>query len=134
MEIRKAEEKDIPILSKWDRHIRKSELQNLIWQKRIYLLELDRRFAGWLRYNMFWDNTPFLNLLYLLEENRRNGYGKTLVTHWEMEMKQIGYDVVMTSTVSDEYAQHFYHKLGYRTIGGFVPYGEPYELLLEKKL
>ena len=45
-----------------------------------------------------------------------------MVLHWEEEMRQLGYDSVMTSTASDEYAQHFYRKLGYETIGGFTPH------------
>ena len=40
----------------------------------------------------------------------------------------------MTSTASNECAQHFYYKLGYTAIGGFCPEAEPYELLLAKKL
>jgi hypothetical protein len=40
----------------------------------------------------------------------------------------------MTSTASDEYAQHFYQKLGYTTIGGFTPFGDPYVLIFSKML
>lgn len=134
MNIRKAEEKDIKILSEKDMHICETELQNLIHLKRIYISEQEHQFMGWLRYGLFWDNTPFMNMLYLLEDFRGKGYGKALVNYWEMEMKQSGYDVVMTSTVSDEYAQHFYHKLGYKTVGGFTPHDSPYEILLEKEL
>ena len=50
------------------------------------------------------------------------------------ELHQLGYESIMTSTASDEYAQHFYQKLGYDTIGGFTPYGDPYELILAKLL
>lgn len=49
-------------------------------------------------------------------------------------MKQAGYETVMTSTQSDEYAQHFYRRLGYAAVGGFLPPGEAYELMLAKKL
>ncbi len=134
MGIRQAEEKDAAVISEWDKHISRQEIHNLIHLKRIYILELDGQFAGWLRYNLFWDNTPFMNMLYLLEEFRGKGYGKALVGFWETEMKKSGYDLVMTSTASDEYSQHFYNRLGYKAIGGFVPAGDPYEIILEKKL
>lgn len=49
-------------------------------------------------------------------------------------MKKLGYEIVITSTASDEYAQHFYNKLGYSVIGGFTIEGDPYELILSKKL
>jgi ribosomal protein S18 acetylase RimI-like enzyme len=49
-------------------------------------------------------------------------------------MHRSGYHIVMTSTASDEYAQHFYRKLGYTAIGGFALPGDPYELILSKEL
>lgn len=75
-----------------------------------------------------------MNMLYVLEDSRGKGYGRKLVEHWEKEMRNLKYNVVMTSTASDEYAQHFYHKLGYETIGGFLLGNDPYETILAKKL
>lgn len=40
----------------------------------------------------------------------------------------------MTSTASDEDAQGLYRHLGYRAVGGFLPEGEPYELMFAKRL
>ena len=94
----------------------------------------EERSVGWLRYNLFWDNTPFMNMLYILEEFRGEGFGKEFVAFWEVLMKKLGYEIVITSTASDEYAQHFYNKLGYSVIGGFTIVGDPYELILSKKL
>ena len=134
MEIRFATMKDIDTLSFYDKHISKQELENLIRVNRVYVLEKDDNFMGWLRYNLFWDNTPFMNMLYLLEDNRGKGLGKQVVVYWEEQMKMLGYSNVMTSTASNEYAQHFYNKFGYITVGGFSPVGEPYEIILSKVL
>ena len=98
------------------------------------MLDIDGELAGWLRWNLFWDNTPFLNLLFLLESHRGKGYGRELMAHWEARMAGLGYNQVMTSTASDEYAQHFYARLGYTALGGFTPFGEAYELILGKEL
>ena len=58
------------------------------------------------------------------------------MTHWENEMKQQGYGMVMTSTQVDETTQHFYRKLGYKDCGGFVVeipgYEQPMEMLMMK--
>ena len=132
MTIRTAAFSDLETLTAQDRHISKAELENLIRLGRVTVLEVDGKFAGWLRWNLFWDNTPFLNLLYLLEPYRGKGYGKNLMDHWETQMQHQGFDRVMTSTASDEYAQHFYQKLGYTAIGGFTPFGEAYELIFSK--
>lgn len=134
MDIRLAVTKDIKILSEYDRHISKAELENLVRLNRIYIVENNGEFVGWLRYNLFWDNTPFMNMLFVFDEYRGSGIGRMLVGHWEREMKSLGYETVMTSTASDEYAQHFYMKLGYKVIGGFMPDGDPYEVILSKRV
>jgi len=134
MNIRYALEKDMAELSLQDKHIMKSELETAIQLNRIFIAEEDGVFIGWLRYNLFWDNTPFMNMLYLIEGSRKKGYGRQLVEYWEKEMKSSGYDIVMTSTQSDEYSQHFYVKLGYQAIGGFILEHEPYEIIFSKKL
>lgn len=134
MKIRVAQTNDLEILSLNDKHISKCELENLIGLNRIYIIEMNGNFIGWLRYNLFWDNTPFMNMLYISEENRDQGFGKLLVEHWENEMTVLGYNTVMTSTASNEYAQHFYMNLGYKVVGGFTPSGDPFEVILSKQL
>ena len=93
---------------------------------------------GILRYNLFWDNTPFCTLLFIADEYQNKGYGKYLMKHWEMDMKAQGYGIVLTSTQVDEEAQHFYRKLGYKDCGGLlidIPgYQQPMEMFLSKKL
>lgn len=134
MKIKIAEIENLDLLVLHDKHISKNELRNLLSIGRVFIAEEEGAFIGWLRYNLFWDNTPFMNMLYILETERGKGYGKLLVKHWEEQMKQDGYFNVMTSTASDEYAQHFYRKLGYESVGGFIPKGEPFELILSKCL
>ena len=134
MTIRTATMADLPVLSSYDHHITENELENLIRLGRVTFAEAEGQFVGWFRWNLFWDNTPFLNMIFLLPAYQGKGYGRALITHWEEEMRRLGFDRVMTSTASDEYAQHFYHKLGYTAIGGFTPFDDPYELIFSKKL
>ena len=134
MNIRPAIPDDLPVLRDHDRHISPQELEHSVRLGRIYVAEEQGTFAGWLRYNLFWDNTPFMNLLYILDGQRGQGFGRLLVEYWEARMRQTGYGAVMTSTQSDEHAQHFYNHLGYAAVGGFLPPGETYELILAKEL
>lgn len=134
MKIRTAAMTDAELLLQHDHHISGQELESIIRLGRVYIAEHENGFAGWLRYGLFWDNTPFMNMLYLLEDFRRQGFGTELMRFWEGKMGKAGYGFVMTSTASNECAQHFYYKLGYTAIGGFCPEAEPYELLLAKKL
>ena len=75
-----------------------------------------------------------MNMVYLLLEFRKIGLGAKLVKYWEVEMKQKGYKNVLTSTQSNEDAQHFYRKIGYKEIGGFKYFDDPYEIIFQKIL
>lgn len=132
--IRYATENDIEIISKYDKHISKEELENIIKLQRVIVMFEDNNFIGWLRYNLFWDNTPFMNMLYLLDNKRGKGKGSQLVAFWENEMKNKKYQFVLTSTQSNEDAQFFYRKLGYIDSGSLLLPNEPLEIILYKNL
>jgi len=89
-----------------------------------------------MRYNLLWDITPFLTLIYLGKHNRGKGFGRQAVLHWEAEMRGAGHRMVMTSTQVNERAQHFYRKLGYIERGGVfldgTPLNQPQEMFMLK--
>ena len=132
--IRYANANDVDTLLKYDSHVSKEELENIIKLNRVYMIFEDSEFVGWLRYNLFWDNTPFMNMLFMLDGYRGKGYGKILMNYWESEMKNNGYDFVLTSTQSDEQGQFFYRKNGYKDVGNLILPGEVSEIILYKKL
>lgn len=134
MTIRHATINDISLVLLHDRHISKRELENSVFLGRVLIAELNGNFIGWLRYNLFWDNTPFMNLLYVLEGHQLKGFGTRLVSFWEDEMRALGYKTVLTSTQQNETAQHFYTRLGYKAIGGFTIPGDTYEIIFSKEL
>lgn len=134
LHIRAAVTEDIDWLREHDRHIDAEELRFAIGRGRVLLAELAGEIIGWLRWSLFWDNTPFMNLLYLLLGERRRGYGRVLVEHWEQQMRQAGYDKVLTSTQSDEEGQFFYRALGYADAGCLLLPGEVAEVLFCKEL
>lgn len=104
MKIRFAEKSDIEILSTYDKHIRITELESALSLGRIVVAEDNGTHIGWLRWNLFWDNMPFMNMLFILEQYRSCGFGRTMTAYWEKQMKTKGYDLVMTSTLSNEAA------------------------------
>lgn len=133
VKIRLAEESDFEILSQNDKHISAEILKKKIADKNILVAEIDGEFAGWLRYNLFWDEIPFMNMLFVIEKFRGIGIGEKLVRDWESLMFGSGHKMLLTSTQANEYAQHFYRKLGYKDLGGFTPFGEEYEIILGKQ-
>lgn len=131
--IRIANIYDFEILKLYDIHIEPSILLNQLKDNKIFIIEQNKNFVGWLRYNLFWDSIPFLNMLFIIEQYQKKGYGTLLLTTWENSIKD-KYNIVMTSTQANECSQHFYRKLGYFDIGGFTPPNESYELILLKNL
>lgn len=135
-EIRYVRPEDKEFWYSLDRHLPEAEFDGKVRDKRGYVLEEDGKPIGLLRYNLFWDNTPFCTLLFVDWSYQKKGYGRLLMEHWEADMKEKGYGMVLTSTQANEEAQHFYRKLGYKDCGGFVPtvpgYEQPMELFLEK--
>ena len=132
--IRFAADDDLNALSALDKHISETELANSIKRRRVIVFTKSGSIAGWLRYGLFWDNTPFMNMLYILEEERGKGIASGLVEFWEREMRALGYDMALTSTLSDERGQLFYRKHGYRDCGAMILPSEPAELFFFKEL
>ena len=130
MKIRLAKTKELNYINQ---HDYLNNDKNIIKEDKIFVI-LDDNLCGFLRYGLFWDHIPFVNMLYIDSEKRGCGYGRMLLNFFEEEMIKKGYKEVMTSTVSKEEAKSFYLKCGYQIIGGFVPLNEEYELLLRKEL
>ncbi len=118
--IRYVQKEDKEFWFTLDKHLALSEFEKKIRDKMGYIIEEDGKQVGILRYNLFWDNTPFCTMLFVDWPFQKKGYGKMLMQHWENEMKNLGYKMIMTSTQVDENAQHFYRKLGYTDAGGLL--------------
>ena len=140
-----AQSKDEPKIAKLDYHIPPSRLGECIRSGQVYVLKDDSiknggqnhrlkdPVVGVLRYSLFWQTIPFLDLLYLDAAYRRQSFGTQMMHDWETEMKKRGYKYVMTSTQADESAWQFYEKLGYHKVGGFLPPEQEAEELIYLK-
>ena len=134
IEIRYATLEDKELLLSKDSHIKENIWEETMKSNREIIMLVNGEFAGWLRYNLFRDEIPFMNMLYFFEEYRGKGYGTQIVKFWESEMVKLGYDKVMTSSQANEFAQHFYRKLGYQDAGSFFPFCNDLEIIFTKEL
>lgn len=121
-----------------DRHLPDKEFEKKVRDKMGYIILDDEKPIGVLRYNLFWDNTPFLTLIFIDWSYQKKGFGHKAMSFWECEMKKLGYGMAMVSTQVDEEAQHFYRKLGYKDCGCLVVdipgYEQPMEMFMVKAL
>ncbi|WP_068786189.1 GNAT family N-acetyltransferase [Paenibacillus phocaensis] len=134
MNIDFATETDIRYIAERDKHIAQPLIPVKVMAKEIYILREADQEIGWMRFGYFWDNTPFMNLIWIDDPYRGRGFGKQAVLHWEEQMKEQGFQTVMTSTQSNEDAQHFYRRLGYVDVGCLLQEQAPLEVILCKKL
>ena len=133
---RQVEKQDKEAWYALDKHLPEAVFDEKVRCGQGYVYTEDEKIIGVLRYNLFWDNTPFCTMLFIDTDYRKQGYGKLLMEHWEQDMKSQGYGMLMTSIQVDEEAQHFYRKLGYKDCGGFVVdvpgYEQPMEMIMIK--
>lgn len=137
-EIRYVTEADTKFWFTLDGHMSENELLLKIRDKRGYVICDGSKPVGIMRYNLFWDNSPFLTLIHLAKAYQGKGFGKKAMLYWENEMHELGYKMVMTSTQVDEQAQHFYRKLRYVEKGCLsfdnTPLEQPMEMFFLKNI
>lgn len=129
-----ASNADLPFLCEVDKHVSHQVQADLVSHGRVMVAEVDGVAVGCLRWGMFWDEVPFMNLLWVVPERRGQGVGTTLIEAWEKSQVASGHTMVLTSTVSAERAQHLYRRLGYVDSGALFLPDEPTEIILRKPL
>ena len=121
-----------------DSHITEDEFLLKVRDNRAYIISVEDKPVGIMRYNLFWDSIPFLTFIHFHETCQGKGFGRQAMLSWEKEMRELGYKMVMTSTQVDEQAQHFYRKLGYIEKGSLsfdnTPLAQPMEMFLMKNI
>ena len=133
--VRYASMGDLEYLHSKDPGISVEDVHRMIDDRRFLVAEDNGTLVGCLRYGMFWDKIPFMNLLWVEDGFRGNGFGSALVRKWEKDVATAGSAMVMTSSQENERGQHFYRKLGYSDCGEFTLPGEPSaELLFFKEM
>lgn len=132
--VRLATSADQGFLHENEHDIDPVELSDIQHRGRTLVAEVTGQNAGWLRWGLFWDTVPFMIMLFVLEKYRGLGVGRRLVDVWERQRVEAGRTMVLTSTMANEAAQHFYRKLGYVDTGSLLLPGEVTEIVLRKHL
>jgi ribosomal protein S18 acetylase RimI-like enzyme len=132
--IRYATVKDKSQILEIDNHINDEVLSKKISHYEVFVVEVNLEIVGVLRYGFFWDILPFMNLIMIKKDYRSMGIGRRLVLFYEQEMIKLGKRFVLTSTLSNETAQHFYRKLGYKDCGSLLIEKEGLEIIFCKEL
>lgn len=117
-----------------DKHLSVAQFEKKVRDRQGYILSVDDTPIAILRYNLFWDNTPFCTMLYVSQSYQNRGYGTALINYWENEMQTLGYDLLLVSTRADETSQYFYRKIDYIDCGALDIVNQATELILYKRI
>jgi len=131
---RTATDSDLPFLCEADEHVSREDQAQVVSQARVMIADVGGTAVGLLRWGLFWDQVPFMNLLWVAPKRRGHGIGTTLAETWERTQLAAGHELVLTSTMSNETSQHLYRRLGYVDCGALFMPDEPAELILRKAL
>ena len=93
--IRYVQPEDRDFWFRLDRHLPEAEFDRKVRDRQGYVLLEDGIPVGLLRWQLFWDNTPFCNLLFIDQSCRKKGYGRLLMTHWEADVRALGYGMAV---------------------------------------
>ena len=133
MTIRTAVPADLDGIRNYDRHIPAARLEECIRRGQVVVLEDNGKILGVLRWNLFWQSLPFLDLIFLDNALRGQGWGTEMMALWEINMAEQGFRHVLLSTQEDELAKFFYEKLGYTLCGDFLPPDQDARELMYRK-
>lgn len=79
-----ASDSEYEYIKERDHHILENLIIPKIRQNEIFIIKNDDHgIIGWMRHSYFWDNTPFMNMIWIDGPFRNNGIGKKAVLFWE---------------------------------------------------
>lgn len=127
--INHATPSDLEDILKVDRYMPREEMIRKIETRpeQVLVLKEDGNVVGVLRWLLFWDYIPYTCFLSVSDSYRGKGYAKKALCFWEEKMAEEGWPMLMVSIPSDDDAQHFYRKQGYKDAGMMTFNDEPYK-------
>jgi GNAT superfamily N-acetyltransferase len=105
-------------------------LREQIREWRLLIIEHAGEPAGFIKFYVLWETLPFIEVIVVREDLRMRGIGKAAVRFWEREMAKRSHSRVLVSTQSNESAQDFWRRIGYRDCGSLELPGRPGELFM----
>jgi len=129
-----ASKNDLAYLLKEDTHLPKDGLIKKIDNQEIILVYYQDEIIGFLRFGFFWDQIPFINLIKVEQAYQHKGVGTAMVEKFSQVMRDHGHQEIFTSSLSNETAQHFYRKLGFKDIGSLFYEIEGAEIIFKKNI
>lgn len=107
--VRYATPRDLDFVSQ-DGYVPTSRISVKIAAREVVVAEREGRSLGYARIEYLWSRLPYLTLIRVLPESRRQGVGRALLTFLETELRAAGHDVLLSSSQADEVEPQRWHR------------------------
>ena len=119
IKIRFAESDDLDFCIKMEyKHVNKALIKRFMEDKLIILAEIGGKPVGYLRIEYFWSIIPYLGLIVVIDEYRKQGIGTAMINFLGDYLTSKGYKVLYSSSQANEPEPQVWHrKIGFKECG-----------------
>lgn len=116
--VRFAEPEDLEWCVVEDGYVTEKVIRNKIVNDEIIVVELDGQLIGYIRLEYLWSTTPYIGLVFIIDEYRKAGVGRKMLEFLEEHLRTHGYDVLMSSSQANEPEPQAWHRaIGFEECG-----------------
>ena len=91
--------------------------RKIAWQE-IIVAEQQGRLVGYLRLEFLWSSIPYIALIHVAPESRRQGIGQALLGYLEAYLRDKGHSALYSSSQADEPEPQAWHRrVGFKECG-----------------
>lgn len=102
----------------YDGHVTEKIIRNKIVNDEIIVVELDGQTVGYIRLEFLWSTTPYIGLIFIIDEYRNAGIGRKMVEYLEDYLCAHGHDKLMSSSQANEPEPQAWHRaVGFEECG-----------------
>jgi len=93
-------------------------IKRKIGQREIIVAENAGQLVGYLRLEYLWSLVPYIGLIWVVEDQRQQGIGKTLLCYLEDALREQGHTVLYSSSQANEPEPQAWHRhVGFEECG-----------------
>ena len=101
-----------------DNHATESVIRHKIVNDEIIVAEQDGQLIGYIRLEYLWSNIPYIGMVFVLEDYRSEGVGRSLIGFLTDYLSGRGHDFLLSSSQVDEPEPQAWHRaVGFRECG-----------------
>jgi ribosomal protein S18 acetylase RimI-like enzyme len=116
--VRFARSDDLDWCAAEDALVAKEIIRRKVEAEEILLAEVGGRIVGYLRLEYLWSKVPFIGLIVVREEHRREGIGREILKFLESLLRAKRQRLLLSSSMADNVAAQAWHRsLGFEECG-----------------